>query len=325
MNYRIQYIDRLKGLAILLVVIGHLMAFCTHGERNPIYEVICSFHMPLFMFLSGLVLTYTPPHYTARYLGKKALRFLLPMLWIGLLFTYTNGKDWMAFIADRYKQGYWYLYILTLFYLLMYVYGKLPKVKRSWLLDLAYLAFWQITFMVVDRMFGEKLSDMTGCSLCRGYWMFFLGFMARRYGWAEWLSEHNWLFTLALVTYIPLLYAYETGIFVRFGQLLPLSTFIILVFVFRQREHSVCKVEEVLAAVGRSTLDIYVLHYFILRVVSLTDAATYLHHSSNYLLELVMLIAMALIVSGVCITVGKVLRQSDIIRIIVYGDLIKRK
>lgn len=61
MNNRIQYIDRLKGMAILLVVIGHLMAFCTGGERNPIYEVICSFHMPLFMFLSGLVMSHTPP------------------------------------------------------------------------------------------------------------------------------------------------------------------------------------------------------------------------------------------------------------------------
>lgn len=61
MNNRIQYIDRLKGLAILLVVIGHLMAFCSAGERNPIYEVVCSFHMPLFMFLSGLVMTHTPP------------------------------------------------------------------------------------------------------------------------------------------------------------------------------------------------------------------------------------------------------------------------
>lgn len=232
----------------------------------------------------------------------------------------------MAFIADRYKQGYWYLYILTLFYLLMYVFSKLPKVKRSWLLDLAYLTFWQITFMVADRMLGERFSDMTGCSLCRGYWaFFFLGFMARRYGWAEWLSEHNWLFTLALVAYIPLLYAYETGTFVRFGQLLPLSAFIILVFVFRQREHSLTKVEEVLAAVGRSTLDIYVLHYFILRVVSLTDAATYLHHSSNYLLELVMLIAMALIVSGVCMLSGKIMRFSGIIRSVVFGEIITRK
>ena len=78
MNYRIQYIDRLKGLAILLVVIGHLMAFCTHGERNPIYEVICSFHMPLFMFLSGLVLTYTPPIVVPSIWGRKRYAFCCP-------------------------------------------------------------------------------------------------------------------------------------------------------------------------------------------------------------------------------------------------------
>lgn len=321
MNYRIQYIDRLKGLAILLVVIGHLMAFCTHGERNPIYEVICSFHMPLFMFLSGLVLTYTPPHYTARYLGKKALRFLLPMLWIGLLFTYTNGKDVMAFIADRYKQGYWYLYILTLFYLLMYVFGKLPTVKRPWLLDIAYLAFWQVAFVAADRVLGQDLSDMTGISMCRGYWIyFFLGYMVRRYGWTEWLSEHNWLFTLALVTFVPLLYAYETGIFVRFGQVLPLTAIIVLVFLFRRREHDITAVESILSSVGRSTLDIYVLHYFVLRIINLSDAASYLHRTSNYLLEVTLLVFMALAVSGVCMFLGKVLRQSNIIRRVVYGE-----
>jgi peptidoglycan/LPS O-acetylase OafA/YrhL len=259
-------------------------------------------------------------------LGKKALRFLLPMLWIGLLFTYTNGKDWMAFIADRYKQGYWYLYILTLFYLLMYVFGKLPKVKRSWLLDIAYLAFWQVAFVAADRVLGQDLSDMTGISMCRGYWIyFFLGYMARRYGWTEWLSEHNWLFTLTLVTFVPLLYAYGTGLFVRFGQVLPLTAIIVLVFLFRRREHETSRVEQSLSAIGRSTLDIYIFHYFVLRIIDLTDVASYLHHSFNYLLELVMLIAMALIVSGVCITVGKVLRQSDIIRIVVYGELIKRK
>jgi fucose 4-O-acetylase-like acetyltransferase len=78
MNDRIQYIDRLKGLAILLVVIGHLMAFCTNGERNPIYEVICSFHMPLFMFLSGLVLTYTPPIILQDIWGRRLYAFCCP-------------------------------------------------------------------------------------------------------------------------------------------------------------------------------------------------------------------------------------------------------
>lgn len=323
MNNRIQYIDRLKGMAILLVVIGHLMAFCTRGERNPIYEVICAFHMPLFMFLSGLVMSHTPPHcFRTNYLWKKALRFMLPMLWFGLLFTYTGGKDLMAFAADRYKQGYWYLYILTLFYLLMFVYSKLPSAKRPWLLDIAYLAFWQVAFMFADRVLGQNVSDITGISMCRGYWLyFFLGYMVRRHGWAEWLSVHNWLFTLALVSYVPLLYAFETGIIVRFGQVLPLTAIIVLVYLFRLREHETSRVERSLSTIGRSTLDIYVLHYFVLRIINLTDVAAYLHRTSNYLLELVLLVCMALAVAGVCMFAGKVLRQSNIIRGVVYGEM----
>ena len=320
MNNRIQYIDRLKGLAILLVVIGHLMAFCTGGEYNPIYEIICSFHMPLFMFLSGIVIAHTPLK-DINYLGKKAARFMLPMICLGLLFTFTGGKDLSSFIADRYKNGYWYLYVLTIFYVVMYVYSKLPSVKHRWVLDIAYLVVWQIAFMVADRLLGEKMSDMSDISMCKGYWVyFFLGYMTRRHKWVEWLSEHNWAFTLALVSYVPLLYSYETGLVVRFGQVLPLTAIIILVFLFRLREHETSRVEQSLSTIGRSTLDIYVLHYFVLRIIDLTDASSYLHQSSNYLLEFIMLVAMALVVSGVCITVGKVLRQSDIIRRVVFGE-----
>ena len=60
MGNRIQYIDRLKGLAIILVVIGHLIAFTTDNDGpNPVNQLIVSFHMPLFMFLSGFVIS--PP------------------------------------------------------------------------------------------------------------------------------------------------------------------------------------------------------------------------------------------------------------------------
>lgn len=54
------YIDRLKGFAMLLVVIGHVVAFSMGQKGNPISLIISSFHMPLFMSLSGLVIS-TPP------------------------------------------------------------------------------------------------------------------------------------------------------------------------------------------------------------------------------------------------------------------------
>lgn len=55
---RVQYIDRLKGLAIILVVMGHIFGFSQ--LEDGINTFIYTFHMPLFMFLSGLVISTTP-------------------------------------------------------------------------------------------------------------------------------------------------------------------------------------------------------------------------------------------------------------------------
>ena len=51
----LNYIDRLKGLAILLIVMGHVYGMALDLTGNVAYRVISSFHMSLFMFLSGLV------------------------------------------------------------------------------------------------------------------------------------------------------------------------------------------------------------------------------------------------------------------------------
>ena len=55
MQQRINYIDRLKGLAILLVVMGHVYVIALDFTDEVVYRVIGSFRMSLFMYLSGLV------------------------------------------------------------------------------------------------------------------------------------------------------------------------------------------------------------------------------------------------------------------------------
>ena len=53
-------IDIVKGLAIILVVIGHTIQFCdlNGGVLNPVYQWIYSFHMGLFFFCSGYLFTW---------------------------------------------------------------------------------------------------------------------------------------------------------------------------------------------------------------------------------------------------------------------------
>jgi fucose 4-O-acetylase-like acetyltransferase len=51
-------IDRAKGLAILLVVFGHLVARADPAGVDwyePLRRAVYAFHMPFFLYLSGLV------------------------------------------------------------------------------------------------------------------------------------------------------------------------------------------------------------------------------------------------------------------------------
>lgn len=76
---RLPYIDALKGLGIVLVIIGHMDAPLI--IRNSIY----SFHMPLFFALSGLVFC-TNSSSLKKFCIKKAKQLLYPYCIFGLLF-----------------------------------------------------------------------------------------------------------------------------------------------------------------------------------------------------------------------------------------------
>lgn len=60
-NKRVPFIDMLKGIAVLLVIIGHTIENGLGGSytepevfyNNPVHILIYSFHMPLFMLISG--------------------------------------------------------------------------------------------------------------------------------------------------------------------------------------------------------------------------------------------------------------------------------
>jgi fucose 4-O-acetylase-like acetyltransferase len=86
-------IDRAKGLAILLVVFGHLVARADPAGvywYEPLRRAVYSFHMPFFFYLSGLVLMLSgaalrPP---AGWLQRRAARLLIPFWALGLLVVF---------------------------------------------------------------------------------------------------------------------------------------------------------------------------------------------------------------------------------------------
>lgn len=98
MSTRREDIDRAKGLAILLVVFGHLVARQDPAGVHwyePLRYGIYLFHMPFFLYLSGYVAFLSGAARTplARWSGltkRRAQRLLVPFLLFGA--TITAGK-----------------------------------------------------------------------------------------------------------------------------------------------------------------------------------------------------------------------------------------
>lgn len=81
---RISWLDNLKAVAIFFVVLEH-----TIGLPQTWYRLIFAFHMPIFFWMSGLLLNEQTLHLPfSRFVRTRAVKLLIPYLFFALL-SYT--------------------------------------------------------------------------------------------------------------------------------------------------------------------------------------------------------------------------------------------
>lgn len=154
---RLSDIDHAKGLAIILVVIGHIVA---RGDRpsdaewyDHLQRIIYCFHMPFFMFLGGIVYFYTYKPIVSltqfgKYVQTRFMRLMLAyflfaiLIWLGkfvaIQFVHVDTpvkslsdfKTLLLYPTESYSVFLWYVYVLFLFYIFVPVliqlfYGKI--------------------------------------------------------------------------------------------------------------------------------------------------------------------------------------------------------
>lgn len=128
---RVREIDFLRGLAIVLVILGHaFIVYPVDIHEVPwcvsLHEWIYSFHMELFFLLSGAVYhceSFFP------YIKKKTERILVPYFFFGVISlvlhvigldavnkSYTLGEGIIKLLF--YGGSYWFLYALFILFLI---------------------------------------------------------------------------------------------------------------------------------------------------------------------------------------------------------------
>ena len=320
-------IDATKGMAILLVMVGHVLVW-NHMEDGIIYDVIKVIQMPLFILVSGYLCGMgrkisSLSAYDAK-LKKRALSYLTPFFfWIVLqhpLHPVTNIVETL-FGLDK---GLWFLMTLFLLTLMVYTAELAGAVaERSFGALGGKIVFWAVYLGLAAAVLLETLVgvDFLSPGLTRLYLLFYLtGYLAgeqkeRLKALPEMVKNAGGALALVgLLTMAVLLDLQDVTTLLLLGRQIIASFLGCAAVCWLLWKCGPNRFKKFLAWLGGYTLEIYVVHFHFATV--LNRGQVYAQYSAGwFLFVLASFIAMSAITAAI-IAVTKRVRLLDFL---LYG------
>lgn len=344
---RIGYLDELKGLAAFLVVLGHLVT--GKQEYRGIYNFIYSFHMPLFMFVSGVIAALSFRRYAFsecegsvlrvrfdgkwNYLARRFLNIMVPYLsWCILLpviqaLLYGGGVDWQEEFVNMFvtNTAYWFLptlYGLIVSYMLYMIIADFVRQKIGkgfWMWQeglIVQLLAWCVTaalFLILYLLTGyQLLRDMIGYMI-----PFSLAVLYVENSWVKELFHTKGILLLCILLYAVFLPWFDfdqasvaTSLL---RMLLGMSMTVILLYLSADRKMP-AMLHRTLTFWGKYTLLIYILHGVMMRWSRLLEEMV-----TGRIWTLVWYCLLSGFICSLCCIVGMGLSHVPVLRIFCLG------
>lgn len=334
---RIGYIDALRGFTMILVVFSHIYL----DNTSLVNQFFINFRMPLFFFISGFISFRREQSWstsdTLSRLGSKVRTMIIPAFVVGMIFTLIHGEVPITeFFTRPTKMGYWFTFALFNM-LVIYYSARRLNARRGTALELftkrlftiAIICFFALSDLSALGYVDTTLTlSMTFkyfhyfafgamCS-CRREWfertldnsakmgIVVIGLFALSW-WIIALNNNMDLATCYLAhKHVVIISALIRAIIGYFGILTVFGLFRRYSEFFGENRY----IGKPLQFVGRNTLDIYLLHYFVLLNMPIV-LRPYIADTSNIFTPLVVGLTVAVLVVAISLLISRIIRLSD--------------
>ena len=350
MTKRSSEFDILKGIGILLVIIGHV---CNHlmigGGAANWHNIIYSFHMPLFFFVSGYFSSKGLNRITnlktgTQWVWSKVLRLILPLCFIPVIYVTikNNGSCSLSLIISK---EYWFTYTLFISFLTLLfsfiinqsILACLKKLHLKGLMILRfllYLASIVIVKLIITKTqtFDFTLYQSLGFDkLLELYPYMLIAFLLGEQPKLDKYLKHELTTAICLFSFVGLMFVmfYAEGF--PYSWLATGLAPIIFLYGAVSRPREVGSVEDkvmsILAYLGRVSLPIYFIHYFFLPNLTIFHDY-YISLEDTPILSFAFLVLFSLIVASLILfatLIGVwVTRRSKYLCFLLYGEQLPR-
>lgn len=332
---RVEYIDCMRGFAILWVVFGHVLFFVSgSASYSPWYKLLNSFQMPLFFFISGLMA------YSAKSMGikdiltkiyEKTKNLLIPTIVTGSLYVICFGHDIWDAVTDNMKDGYWFTFVLfeifVAYYLLRAIIQRF-KINRKGesiiLLSIIILSYMILSLCV---RLGVNLNTPWLGSLCIRQFLlylkfFLMGVLAQMYmsTFLQWV-ENKYMLTIAGIVFaIIFLSGIVNSVLSTIASVTAVFAIYGLFYTYRDTFSHTTHTGKAMTYIGRHTLQIYFLHYFVLEGFKGLSSYSFMSVITNhYMVEFLVGVILTAVLVGMSLLFDKVLRVFPILYAAMFG------
>lgn len=315
MSKRDNSFDFIKGVLIILVVLGHALQ-TTYGNNcwnDKVYHAIYSFHMPLFIFVSGYFFKSSLRMNFMEMATHKFKRLLIPTIFFTSILLvikfFANGATFKS-LWDIYMvcRTYWYLICLFILSIIYYLYIRANKTGK-------------VTFVAIYiflLLFYEKLPTfiLIDCQVIRMTLIMGLGvfygmhhavineYMAKKH--IALIAIVIILFEVSLVRlfYGINLLGYPPMIRILDGISCSMIAFIMLKFLYSWAEKNLQFLCTHILRAGKNSMGIYLIHILFLRYIS------YNHITFDYFPDLISIILLFITTYIISIWLTDVIRET---------------
>ncbi|MFT3703318.1 MAG: acyltransferase family protein [Agriterribacter sp.] len=333
MKDRLSYIDQLKGIAIFLVVFGHSIQNNTvESDKQPLFVWLYSFHMPLFMFISGYIAGKST-HINSLsdygiFLKKRVISLLIPyFVWPLLVHNFFFKKnDTLDFATQGWKLitqwnslwYLWFLFFLLICYSLFYIASRKLNKKNIILIDVI-IASSIAALLYVIKPLGLFISSS---SFLLYFLFLFSGVFAYKYSIISNVLLNQWIFSISLLLFIVLSGRYDYNDNGNLNKLLKIiiafSAISSLYYIVRKIKWNPT-VDKYVQLLGRNTIVIYTTHFAINWFFKGVPLFSNLGLVSLILVNFVL----ALIVIIACLLIFEIVQLSPLLNFLLYGHMPK--
>lgn len=316
-NTRDLSFDFIKGFLIFLVCWGHIIQFHI-GEghlQNETFMLIYSFHMPLFIMISGYFACKSIKVGGVLLVIKtRTKRLLIPaVVWVSIFFVLARlrGETVDAHMLATTLHGAWFLFCL---YILYIVASFVWRTNHPYLISGAIALFLYLMFPYWPMGLRHLVYYL---QLTRMWPVFVIGIFVCERDILKRLGKTEKGFIIAIASAIYLFYV-TSGIFMHqqewqwyvFKDIAALSATVVWLFTLRLLYVKVSNsiFATILCTLGNATLGVYMLNAQIIRILPPV--------SDNWFV----MFATAILVTALCYAITLLLRKYKYTRIILLGE-----